>query len=169
MKEPELNRGFHSLVRIGTITEQECLVLEQALGILNKIHRSRKAQKVISNPETMKQYLRMKYSCLEREFFILFFLNHSHEIIKEEEIMFKGCSGASPVYPKQIAKRALELGSSAVIMGHNHPTGCVIESSADKVITGRISSALALIDVRLIDHFIIGTDGILSFAEKGLL
>lgn len=169
MKEPELSRGFHSLVRIGTITEQECLVLEQALGILNKVHRSRKAQQIISDPDTMKKYLRIKYSCLEREFFILFFLNDRHQILKEEEIMFKGCSAAAPVYPKQIAKRALELGSSALFVAHNHPTGCVVESSADKVITGRISSALALIDIKLLDHFIIGDGDVLSFAERGLL
>lgn len=169
MIDPELARGFHHLVDVGSITELECSVLENALKILDKVHRSRKAQKVISEPSIMKDYLRLKYGCVERECFIVFFLNSQHQILKEEEVLYKGTSDAASVWPYQIAKRALQLNSPCLLLAHNHPSGVVNESRADKVITDRLVNALALIDVKVLDHFVIGTGEVLSFAERGLL
>jgi len=169
VKEPELVRGFRCLVDIGSITDQECSVLESGLKILDKIHRSRKAQMVVSDPSVMKDYLRFKYGCLEREFFMVFFLNSKHQILKEEEILFKGTVDSSLVWPAQIAKRALQLNSFACIIFHNHPSGCVSESRADRTITDRVVSALALLDIKVLDHFVVGAGEVLSFAERGLL
>lgn len=139
-------------------------VLEKASEILsNQFLRGN----VMDSPETTKAYLSCKLAAYEREVFALLLLDSSHKLIAFKE-MFFGTIDSASVYPREIVKAVLEANAAAVILAHNHPSGNAEPSSADKRITKILVDALALIDVRVIDHIIVGREN-LSFAEKGLL
>ncbi len=97
-----------------------------------------------------------------------FFLDTQHRIIRYESL-FRGTLDSASVYPREVAKRALELHAGAVILAHNHPSGVAEPSDADRRITERLKDALALFDVRVLDHFVVGDGEVVSFAERGWL
>ncbi len=103
-----------------------------------------------------------------QEVFAVLFLDSQHRLIQFEEL-FTGTIDAACVYPREVVKRALALNAAAVILAHNHPSGCSEPSEADKQVTHRLSSALALVDVRLLDHIVVGDGEPFSFCEKGLI
>ena len=115
-----------------------------------------------------KDLLRLRIGDKEREIFCVLYLNSQHQLIEVEEL-FKGTIDGAAVYPREIAKAALAHNAAAVILGHNHPSGTTEPSAADKRITERITSALGLLDIRVLDHVIVSTNGAFSFAEGGLL
>ena len=115
-----------------------------------------------------KDLLRLRIGDKEREIFCVLYLNSQHQLIEVEEL-FMGTIDMAAVYPREVAKGALRTNSSAVIMGHNHPSGTTEPSTADRRITERITSALALLDIRVLDHVIVSTSGAFSFAQEGLL
>ena len=96
------------------------------------------------------------------------FLNNQHQLIKDE-ILFSGTIDGASVYPREVAKRALELNAAAVIFAHNHPSGHPEPSSADRAITKRLSGSLELFDIRVLDHIVVGGAETVSFAERGLI
>jgi DNA repair protein RadC len=140
-------------------------IIENALKILSD--RIRRPDTYITSPNDTKNYLRLKLSEIEHEVFTVIFLDTRHGVIRYEE-MFRGTIDGASVYPREVAKAALACNASAVIFCHNHPSGISEPSLADQAITRRLKDALALIDVRVLDHLVVGDD-ITSFAERGLL
>ncbi|NNN61681.1 DNA repair protein RadC [Vibrio sp. A11] len=119
------------------------------------------------NPEATKTYLSCKLKHHEREVFAVMFLDNQHRLIAFEELFFGTIDSAS-VYPREVLKAALKVNAAALILAHNHPSGDATPSQADKQITQRLKEALALVDIRVLDHIVVG-DSAISFAERGLL
>lgn len=122
----------------------------------------------LNSPSAVRDYLRMKLQALPHEVFFVLFLDAQNRVIGSEE-MFRGTLTQTSVYPREVVKRALHHNAGAVIFAHNHPSGVAEPSHADETLTQALKQALALIDVRVLDHFIVAGSGVLSFAERGLL
>ena len=125
-------------------------------------------QPVLGLPERVKDYLRLRLGSLGHEVFAVLFLDAQNQLLKLEE-MFRGTLTQTSVYPREVVKRALQTNAAAVILAHNHPSGAAEPSRADEYLTQTLKAALAMIDVRVYDHFVIGRDEVVSFAERGLL
>jgi DNA repair protein RadC len=126
------------------------------------------AKPVFDVPQTVKDYLRLQLGTRAHEVFAVLFLDAQNRLIGLEE-MFRGTLTQTSVYPREVVKRALELRAAAVILAHNHPSGAAEPSRADEYLTQTLKSALALVDVRVLDHVVVGGDEVVSFAERGLL
>ena len=125
-------------------------------------------QPVLTNPRAVRDYLAIHYAGQEREVFGVMFLDNRHRLIAVEE-MFLGTVDGASVHPREVVKRALKLNAAAVILAHNHPSGVAEPSQADELITVRIRDALALVDIRVLDHLIVGCITVTSLAERGLI
>ena len=123
---------------------------------------------VFDAPAKVKDYLRLQLAAHEHEVFAVMFLDVQSRLIRLEE-MFRGSIAQASVYPREVVKRALALQAASVILAHNHPSGVAEPSKADEYLTQTLKSALALIDVRVLDHLVVGQGGVVSFAERGLL
>lgn len=123
---------------------------------------------VLSSPESTQLFLQHHLSGRDREVFCCIFLDAQHQVLRCEDLFFGTLDGAA-VYPREVAVRALQYSAAAVIFAHNHPSGLALPSAADKRITVRLREALALLDIRVLDHIIIGRGKAYSFAEAGLL
>ena len=121
-----------------------------------------------TSPDLVKDHLMIQLSTLESERFDVLFLNTQNKLI-EHIPMFYGTVDSASVYPREIIKKALELNASALIIAHNHPSGSLVPSHADKDITNKIKAASELMDIRLLDHLIVGGMDTYSFAENGLI
>jgi DNA repair protein RadC len=115
-----------------------------------------------------QDYIYLKMRDLQREVFSCLFLNSQNQVIVYEEV-FYGTINQAPVFPRELAKKALHHNAAAVILAHNHPSGVAEPSSADRAITELICDALNLLDIRVLDHFVVGKSRLYSFAEHGLL
>jgi DNA repair protein RadC len=120
----------------------------------------------ISDPATTRQFLAHHYAGLQREVFSAIFLDAQHKIIAFEDLAHGTIDSAS-VYPREVVKRALAHNAAALVFSHNHPSGIPEPSSADRLLTDRLRHALGLIDVRVLDHFVVGSTAAVSFAERG--
>jgi DNA repair protein RadC len=123
---------------------------------------------VFDEPAKVKDYLRMQLAQRAHEVFAVLFLDAQNRLVRCEE-MFRGTLTQTSVYPREVVKRALDLNAAAVILAHNHPSGLAEPSRADEFLTQTLKSALALIDVRVLDHMVVGQGPVVSFAERGLL
>lgn len=123
---------------------------------------------VFDTPDAVKQYLRLKLTGLGHEVFAVMFLDSQHRLIALEE-MFRGTLSQTSVYPREIVKRGLDLGAAAVILAHNHPSGVAEPSRADEQLTDALKTALALVDMRVLDHMVVGHGEVVSLAERGLV
>jgi DNA repair protein RadC len=123
---------------------------------------------ILSSSASTREYLRARFRNQKREVFSCLFLNSQHHIVKLEE-MFYGTIDGAAVYPREVVRRCLEHNAAAVIFAHNHPSGIAEPSQADIAITRKLRSALDTIDVRVLDHFVVGDPEVVSFAERGLL
>jgi DNA repair protein RadC len=123
---------------------------------------------VLTSPEAVADYLVVHYSAKPAEVFTCIFLDNRHALIAAEDLFFGTVDGAS-VHRREIARRCLELNAAAVILAHNHPSGNPTPSQADQRITQRSKETLALLDVRVLDHFVVGGGDAYSFAEHGML
>ena len=139
-------------------------VINAARAVLDK----RVIGKELTNPDMTKDYLKIQLGNEQREIFALLCLNNRHHVLAFDRLFTGTIDGAS-VYPREVVKRALELNAKAVIFAHNHPSGIPEPSPADEQITKRLKDALALIDVRVLDHIVIGGNDSVSFAERGLI
>jgi DNA repair protein RadC len=126
------------------------------------------ARPVFDAPAKVRDFVALQIGGLGYEVFAVLFLDNQHRLIKLET-MFRGTLSQTAVYPREVARRALELNAAAVILSHNHPSGSAEPSRADEHLTQQLKSALALIDVRVLDHLIVASGGVLSFAERGLM
>lgn len=122
----------------------------------------------LSNPRATRDFLRMRLRDLPHEVFCCVYLDNRHRVIGFEEL-FRGTIDGASVHPREVVKQALARNSAAVILAHNHPSGVCEPSQADELITRRLKEALALVDIRLLDHLIVGDDRCESLAERGLL
>ncbi len=118
-----------------------------------------------SSPAVAKEYLRTKLSGFEHEVFTVLFLDTRHRLIEYAE-MFRGTTDSAPVYPSEVVKEALRLDAAAVILSHNHPSGHPEPSVAEKRITYQLKDALALIDIRTLDHFIVAGSHVLALPSR---
>ncbi|MDE2402472.1 MAG: DNA repair protein RadC [Burkholderiales bacterium] len=132
------------------------------------LSRELSTQPVFNSPQTVKDYLRIKLGALPHEVFAVLFLDAQQRLITCEE-MFRGSLTQTSVYPREVVKRALALNAACVVLAHNHPSGVLEPSRADELLTQTLKSSLALVDVRVLDHLVVGAGGALSFAERGLL
>jgi len=122
----------------------------------------------LESPQIVRDLLQLLYAGRGHESFCVLFLDATHRLIVEEEV-FRGTLTQTSVYPREIVKQALQLNAAAVILAHNHPSGVPEPSRADEFLTQSLKSALALIDIRVLDHFVVGGGKTTSFAERGLL
>jgi len=127
-----------------------------------------KAGDILSSPAQVRQYLSAQLRHQPREVFAVLFLDNQHRLIAYDELFFGTIDGAS-VYPREVVKKALARNAAAVILAHNHPSGVAEPSQADQRITERLQAALNLVDVRVLDHMVVGDEEVVSFAERGLI
>ena len=120
------------------------------------------------SPQAVRDYLQLQLAAREHEVFAVLFLDAQQRLLRFDE-MFRGTLTQTSVYPREVVRRALALNAGAVILAHNHPSGVAEPSRADEFLTQTLKSALALVDVRVLDHFVVGRGQIVSFAERGLL
>ena len=122
----------------------------------------------ITQPAQAFDYLRLLLQDYEHEVFSVLFLDSQHRVIRFEE-MFRGTIDAASIYPREVLKAALAHNAAAVILVHNHPSGDPYPSDADRRITQRLKEALAMMEIRVIDHVVVGSEGCISLAEMGWL
>jgi len=122
----------------------------------------------LTSPGAAREAIRLKMADYEHEVFACLFLDNQHRIIQYAEL-FRGTIDGASVYPREVVKAALSCNAAALIFCHNHPSGLAEPSEADKFITQRLKQAFGLLDIRVLDHFVIGAEDIYSFAEHGLL
>lgn len=123
---------------------------------------------ILTSPQAVRQYLSLKIGALPREVFMVIFLDAQHRVLAVEEL-FSGTLTQTSVYPREVVKRSLHHNAAAVIFAHNHPSGVPEPSQADESLTEALKAALNLVDICVLDHFIVAGNQVLSFAERGLL
>jgi len=140
-------------------------VIATALQILEKRARTHSA---LSSPAAVRDFLRLHLHGLEREVFTALLLDAQHRVTAVEDL-FAGTLTQTSVYPREVVKAALRHNAAAVIFAHNHPSGVAEPSHADEILTRSLKQALALVDVQVLDHFVVAGTQSMSFAERGLL
>lgn len=151
---------------IDKAAEAEDQIIARGLTIL--AGRLRTDREVFASPSTVRQYCQLRLGGLEHEVFAVLFLDVQNRLIEYRE-MFRGTLTQTSVYPREVVKECLELNAAAVVLVHNHPSGSVQPSRADEHLTQTLKAALALVDVRVLDHVIVSALETLSMAERGLL
>lgn len=163
-KAPQRNR-FAALQRDDLNDTEQASLISLAFEILTARHRP---GTVLSSPLETRQYLQLALGTYKNEVFGAVFLDNRHRVLAFEELFFGTVDGTA-VYPRVVVQRALELNAAAVIFTHNHPSGNAEPSRADEILTKRLKEALAVVDVRVLDHIIVTSVETISFAERGLL
>lgn len=146
--------------------QQEREVIARAIAIFET--RARYHAMVFPAPDSVADYLRLRIGGLEHEVFGVLWLDAQNRLIEAEEL-FRGTLTQTSVYPREVVKSALARNAGAAILYHNHPSGTAEPSRADELLTGTLKSALALVDVRVLDHFVVTPGQAVSFAERGLI
>ena len=123
---------------------------------------------VLSSPTSVRDYLRITLAGREHEVFVVVFLDAQNRVLQAEEL-FRGTLTQTSVYPREVVKRSLVHNAASVIFAHNHPSGVAEPSHADEALTRALRQALALVDVRVLDHFVVAGGSVVSFAERGLI
>ena len=151
---------------------EQVLYSENAFNVLQtalKILEARASYSdAVTSPGAMRDYLRLSLAYREHECFVCIWLNAQHQVIQFEE-MFRGTLTQTSVYPREVVKAALKHNAAAVIFAHNHPSGVAQPSRGDELLTRQLKEALALVDVKVLDHFIVAGAQSLSFSEQGLI
>ena len=122
----------------------------------------------LASPDAVKDYLRLKLATKPHEVFAVLYLDCQHRVIEFSEL-FRGTLTQTSVYPREVVKEALHYNAAAVILAHNHPSGSATPSRADEALTHTLKAALALVDVRVLDHFVVTTGEALSMAQLGMI
>jgi len=153
----------------GSYLIPKAVTLKQISNVLSELLAQRfQLGEPLTSPAKTIDFLQSKLALQEHEVFSCLFLNNQHQVLAYEELFYGTINGAS-VYPRVVVKRALHHNAAAVIFSHNHPSGLPEPSQADKTITKQLTDSLSLIDVKVLDHIIIGGAETMSFAERGLL
>ena len=148
------------------ITPAEQKVLDRAARILAREMKERPL--AMTSPQLVRDFLRFELEHVEHETFCVLFLDTQHRLIAFEEL-FRGTLDSASVYPREVAKEALRHNAGAVILAHNHPSGIAEPSHADRRITDKLKEALGLFEIRVLDHLVVGSPEVVSFAEQGLI
>jgi DNA repair protein RadC len=176
----DMLREFGSLSALCAASEQELCRLHgmgpakfaQLQAVIEMARRALREKlssgNVLSSPTAVREFLRLKMQTLPHEVFVALFLDAQNRVIEVEEL-FRGTLTQTSVYPREVVKRALYHNAGAVILAHNHPSGVAEPSHADETLTQALKQALALVDIRVLDHFIVAGSAVLSFAERGLM
>ena len=122
----------------------------------------------LNSPRAVRDYLQLLLRTRQQEIFVAIFLDAQHRVLAVEEL-FQGTLTQTSVYPREVVKRALHHNAAALIFAHNHPSGVAEPSDSDRLLTHALKESLQLVDVRVLDHFIVAGAGCLSFAEKGMI
>lgn len=123
---------------------------------------------VFATPDTIRDYLHIQLRGKDHEVFVALYLNTQNRLIAAEEV-FRGTLSQTSVYPREILKQALKHNAASIVFAHNHPSGVAEPSRADEALTQTLKASLALVDVRVLDHFVVAGSSTISFAERGLL
>jgi len=148
------------------LSDDDAMIVRQASEIMKRHLISDRT--VLSSPMDTREYLQLQIAHLEHEVFGVIFVTNRNQII-DDRIMFRGTIDGAAVYPREIAKEALRLNASGLVLYHNHPSGVSEPSRADRDITERITQAIGLFDMRVLDHLIVASDHATSMAERGLI
>lgn len=140
----------------------------EVLSIAADLLATRVIGQVLTSPRDSQDFLRARLAGLEHEIFGALLLDNRHRVLAFEEL-FRGTINGTAVYPREVVKRALSCNAAAVIFVHNHPSGDPEPSRADESLTQRLKQTLELIDIRVLDHLVVGREGVVSFAERGIL
>ena len=164
-----LNADSADLMRVKGLGPAKRAELSAVLELARRSMSNQLRQRaVFDTPGRVKDFLRLQLANREHEVFAVLFLDAQNQLLKMEE-MFRGTLTQTSVYPREIVKRALAMNAAAVVFAHNHPSGAAEPSRADEFLTQTLKSALALVDIRVLDHLVVGHDDVVSFAERGLL
>lgn len=136
--------------------------------VMRSLKEDLRRRSALTSPGAVRDYLRLLLAGKEHEAFVVVFLDAQHRVIEVEEL-FRGTLSQTSVYPREIVKVALRWNAAAVIFAHNHPSGVAEPSQADELLTRTLKEALSMVDVKVLDHFIIAGNASISFAERGLL
>lgn len=167
--------GPHLLARDGspdTFTPHEGH-LQQLLGLakellLRDLQQDLSEAPMMDRPQSLRDWLTLRFSGLDHEVFLVVFLDTHHRLL-DAEVMFRGTLAQTTVYPREVVKAALAHNAAAVAFAHNHPSGMPEPSRSDEALTSTLKAALMLVDVRVIDHFVVAGSQFLSMAERGLI
>ena len=140
-------------------------LIANALAILS---RRMRAADCLSSPNAVRDYLRLLLAHREHEVFVVVLLDAQHHVLSCEEL-FRGTLTQTSVYPREVVKVALSANAACAIFAHNHPSGVSEPSRADELLTQQLKAALALVDITVLDHFVVAGAQAMSFAERGLL
>jgi len=148
-------------------------VLAHRLGVarellLRDLREQMRSGPLMTSPQVLRDWLRLYCAGLEHEVFLALYLDAQHRLIEVEEL-FRGTLTQTSVYPRELVKGALARNAAALAVAHNHPSGEAEPSRADELLTQNLKHALSLVDVRVIDHFVVAGDTVVSFAERGLV
>lgn len=146
---------------------QHKLAVARAI-LLRDLAAQMQSGSALGSPDAVRAWLTLRCAALEHEIFLVLYLDVQNHLIEDEEI-FRGTLTHTSVYPREVVKSALARNAASVILAHNHPSGRPEPSTADRTLTTQLASALSMVEVRVLDHFIVAGDSIVSFAEQGLL
>jgi len=164
-----LNADQKTFCACAGLGEAKYVQLQATLEMMRRhLAESLHRQDVLLNPDDTRRYLLGRMRDYHFEVFACLFLDNRNRVISFDEMFFGTINGAS-VYPREVVRRALKHNAASVILSHNHPSGLAEPSAADKNITRQLREALALVDVRVLDHLVIGDGEVVSFAERGFL
>lgn len=165
MKRTELNSEDRAVYG-PTVSLDEDATIREAMDILQR--RMRRGTECLTSPAAVRNYLRLHIGGREHEVFVALWLDAQNRLIASEEL-FRGTLTQTSVYPREVVKAGLAVNAGAVVFAHNHPSGCAEPSRADELLTNTLKQALGLVDIRVIDHFVVTAESCTSFAERGLL
>jgi DNA repair protein RadC len=164
-----LNASTDDLKRVKGIGPAKRAELAAVLELARRSMAGELQQRALfDTPGRVKDYLRLALAQRTHEVFAALFLDAQNQLLTMEE-MFRGTLTQTSVYPREVVKRALALNAAAVVFAHNHPSGVAEPSRSDEFLTQSLKSALALVDIRVLDHLVVGQSDVVSFAERGLL
>ncbi len=164
-----LHAGADDLRRVKGLGPAKRAELAAVLEIVRRsLGQQLREQPVFDSPLRVKDFLRLHLGQLGHEVFGVVYLDAQHRMIRFEEL-FRGTLSQTSVYPREVVRQALACHAAAVILAHNHPSGVAEPSRADEYLTTTLKSALQLVDVRVLDHLVVGQADVVSFAERGLL
>ena len=167
--EPQQNGDLFCAEQASAYTDDAYMKVQAAIELAARsLMEDLQKGHSLTSPGAVRDFLRLKLAGLPHEVFVCIHLDAQHRVISVEE-MFRGTLTQTSVYPREVVKAALKANAAAVIFAHNHPSGVAQPSRADELLTQELKSALALVEVKVLDHFIVAGNQALSFAERGLL
>lgn len=166
---PLLEMPLIEFARLPGLGQARYVQLQAALELSRRyLRESLQRAGPLTDPGAARQFLSAEFKGLAREVFACLFLDTRHQVIAFE-VLFQGTLDAATVHPREVVRRALALNAGAVILAHNHPSGIAEPSQADRLLTRRLCDALGLVDIRVLDHLVVGDGATTSFAERGWL